>query len=275
MKCPYCGKELINGSNHCDGCGANVDGSSQTINNSNANSDNNNKNKSTTKNILMVAGFVIIILVALFIFDRPKDNGSSTNNQKKYYDDAVSDYLESSRKSAFLDYIDIYISEVRTKVNEGKSLLFFDTNTIYFVPVGDDKCIKAEKLYKSPFSDIWDYNFVGVVYKDYSYQYYAIAQDGSGKGIKLLAQRELIDTDLYDSYTDVGLSASVIKELKKIYKSEENLILKSKLTEEEINNQNKKYEIISDDMMEALTPSNIQIDKYVFIASLDNCSYSN
>ena len=47
------------------------------------------------------------------------------------------------------------------------------------------------------------------------------------------------------------------------------------MTDEEKNSQTVKYGIISNKLIKVLTPSDadIKIEKYIFIASLDNCSY--
>ena len=104
---------------------------------------------------------------------------------------SVTTYIQNSRKSAFVDTASAYIDAVRTRVNEGKELKFFGTNTMYLVPVGHESgksCVSVESGGQSPFSDTWNYAFVGVVYDGKGYDYYFIGEDGSTQGLALITQ---------------------------------------------------------------------------------------
>ena len=130
---------------------------------------------------------------------------------------SVTEYITNSRKSALVDTASGYIDGVRNKVNEAIKLQFFDVNTLYLVPVGhetENSCVTLEKGGTSPFSDTWEYAYVGVTYNGTGYTYYFIAKDGSNQGINFVSQRELADkeTDLVVSGTNELRSYSQLKD---------------------------------------------------------------
>lgn len=107
---------------------------------------------------------------------------------------SVTEYISSSRKSAYVDTAAGYIDAVRTKVNQAEELQFFDVNTLYLVPVGHNStnaCVSVEKGGASPFSDTWEYAYVGVTYDGTKYTYYFVAKDGSNQGINFVPQATL------------------------------------------------------------------------------------
>ena len=119
---------------------------------------------------------------------------------------SVTQYISNSRKSALVDSASGYIDGTRTMVNEAQRVQFFDVNTLYLVPVGHDEtqsCVSLEKGGASPYSDTWDYAYVGVTYNGSGYNYYFIAKDGSNQGINFVSQR-----DLADGGTDLVVSGS-------------------------------------------------------------------
>lgn len=107
---------------------------------------------------------------------------------------SVTEYISSSRKSAFVDTAAGYIDSVRTKVNQSTTLQFYDVNTLYLVPVGNQNsgvCVSVEKGGTSPFSDKWEYAYVGVTYNGKNYNYYFMAKDGSNQGINFVSDGDL------------------------------------------------------------------------------------
>lgn len=109
---------------------------------------------------------------------------------------SVTEYISNSRKSAFADSAVGYIDSTRNMVNQAQKVSFFDVNTLYLVPVGHDEtlsCVSLEKGGVSPYSDTWDYAYVGVTYSGTSYNYYFVAKDGSNQGINFVSQDELAD----------------------------------------------------------------------------------
>ena len=107
---------------------------------------------------------------------------------------SVTTYIQNSRKSAYVDTADAYISAVRTKTNEGKELKLFDPNVVYLIPVSHikaDSCVSTESGGQSPYDDEWKYAFVAVEYDGKGYKYSFLAEDKSGQGIKFSSQEDL------------------------------------------------------------------------------------
>ena len=119
---------------------------------------------------------------------------------------SVTQYIQNSRKSAMVDTASSFIDGVRTKVNEASDLKFFDTDTLYLVPVGEDdntkwgSCISLEKGGSSPFGS-WVEAYVGVTYDGTGYNYYFYGRDDSNQGINFVSQKGLADdgSDLVES----------------------------------------------------------------------------
>ena len=128
---------------------------------------------------------------------------------------SVTTYIQNSRKSAYVDTASAYIDAVRTKVNEGKDLQFFSTETLYMVPVGSDaasSCVSVESGGKSPFSETWKYAYVGVIYTGTGYNYFYISEDGANQGIPFVTQEKLSEdgNDLIYSSHATTLSKTAI-----------------------------------------------------------------
>lgn len=97
---------------------------------------------------------------------------------------SVTGYISSSRRSSFASTASEFIKSVGVKVNEG-NVSIYDEETLYLFPIGNDEtksCIKLESGGKSPFSDTYNYGYVGVVYDGTSYDYYILAVDGARQG---------------------------------------------------------------------------------------------
>lgn len=109
---------------------------------------------------------------------------------------SVTQYISNSRKSAFAQSASGYIDDTRNMVNQATKVKLFDVNTLYLIPVGHEdgkSCVAVEKGGKSPFSNTWDYAYVGVTYNGKNYNYYFIAKDGSNQGINFVSQKDLAD----------------------------------------------------------------------------------
>ena len=125
---------------------------------------------------------------------------------------SVTTYIQNSRKSAYVDTAAAYVEAVRTKVNEGKDLRLFSTDTLYMIPVGDKAvssgatmCVSVESGGQSPFSDKWDYAYVGVTYDGKGYSYYFIGEDGANQGLTFMPFKVLTDEGtglIYSAQTD-------------------------------------------------------------------------
>ena len=85
---------------------------------------------------------------------------------------SVTTYIQNSRKSAWVDTGVAYIKSTVNKVNEGGKLQFFKKGVLYLVPAGHDSnysCVPVESGGQSPFSNTWNYAYVGVIYDGNGY----------------------------------------------------------------------------------------------------------
>ena len=180
--------------------------------------------------------------------------------------DSVNDYILNSRKSAYIDTLLGYIDGVMRDVNTAKTLKFYDTDVLYLVPVGFDKnysCKILESGGKSPFSDEWNFLYVGVTYDGKGYNYYAVGEDKSVYGIEFLNRKTIVDYGVNYLYTKSKEDDAGYKILKERY---------SKAS------SNKVYELDSSDFKELSnilkTTNNENYTEIVMIGSKD-CSYSS
>lgn len=154
---------------------------------------------------------------------------------------SVTTYIQNSRKSAYVDTAAAYVEAVRTKVNEGRDFQLYSTDTFYLIPVGNvlidldstgkskgASCVSVESGGQSPFSDTWDYAYVGVTYDGKGYNYFFTAQDGAGQGIRLVTFKELSDNGVDRIYSDnttatteEGMPKEVIDRFKEMYGGEQ------------------------------------------------------
>lgn len=116
---------------------------------------------------------------------------------------AVTKYINDSRKSSYVDSGIQFVDAVSKEAIAGKDLKMYDASTLYLVAVGHEKeksCISLESGGKSPYSDTWDFAYVGVKYSNTGYTYWFISQDGSGKRMPLTENKVLVDagTDEFD-----------------------------------------------------------------------------
>ena len=148
---------------------------------------------------------------------------------------SVTSYIQNSRKSAYVDTAVGYMDAVMKEVNSSKDLRFFSTNTLYLVSVGHQKqysCVSVESGGQSPFSDEWNYAYVGVTYDGKGYSYYFIGEDKAGQGVSFIDKKTLTDdgTDyIYSAHSstakhtainDTTMNDSLSTHLGKLYKAE-------------------------------------------------------
>ena len=100
---------------------------------------------------------------------------------------SVTNYINNSRKSAYIDTALNYIKGAVNLVNEGKKVQFYDEDTLLMIPVGhgDESMVKLESGGQSPYNNKWYYAYVGVTYDNEhgSYSYFFTGADESGQGI--------------------------------------------------------------------------------------------
>ena len=100
---------------------------------------------------------------------------------------SVTNYINNSRKSAYIDTALNYVKGAINLVNEGKKVGFYDEDTLLLIPVGHgaESMVKLESGGQSPYNATWYYAYVGVVYDNTngSYSYFFTSSDESGQGI--------------------------------------------------------------------------------------------
>ena len=105
---------------------------------------------------------------------------------------SVTNYINDSRKSAYVDTAKEIISGARNLVNDGK-LGMYDTGTTYYIPA---KYVNTENSLKSPYGDFTDESaYVGVIYDGKGYKYYWISSDDTGQGIPEVTPVDKLETD--------------------------------------------------------------------------------
>ena len=105
---------------------------------------------------------------------------------------SVTNYINDSRKSAYVDTAKEIVSGTRNVVNEG-NLGVYDTDTTYYIPA---KYVNTENSLKSPYGEFTDTSaYVGVIYDGQGYKYYWISSDDTGQGIPDITLVDNLDTD--------------------------------------------------------------------------------
>ncbi len=125
---------------------------------------------------------------------------------------SVTSYIQNSRKSAYVDSAVAYVDAVKNKASEGDKLRFYATDTLYMIPVGHEdgkSCVSVESGGQSPFSDTWNYAYVGVVYTGKGFNYFFIGEDGAGQGVQFLTRKELAEHGTDYIYSEKGDANSV------------------------------------------------------------------
>ena len=148
-----------------------------------------NKGKKKKKGFTLIELLaVIIILGVLMIIAIP----------------SVTEYIQTSRKSAYIKTANQYINGARTEVNSAE-IPMFDTNVTYYLPAS---CVSLEKGGDSPFGELEE-AYIVVTYNGSGYDYYWTSRDTSNMGI-LLTSESLLDEDKIKSgvtgiSTDIGI----------------------------------------------------------------------
>ncbi len=105
---------------------------------------------------------------------------------------SVTNYINDSRKSAYVDTAKEIVSGTRNLVNEGK-LGMYDTGTTYYIPA---KYVNTENGLKSPYGEFKDNSaYVGVIYDGQGYKYYWISSDDAGQGIDEVTPVDKLESD--------------------------------------------------------------------------------
>ena len=117
---------------------------------------------------------------------------------------AVTEYISSSRKNAYVTTASRYIDGVRNKVNAAE-IPVYDKETTYYIP---GSCVSMEKGETSPYGD-WEEYYVVVTYDGTSYDYYWTSRDVTNTGIYLTYQ-DLLDVDrIENNVTSISTNIGV------------------------------------------------------------------
>ena len=92
---------------------------------------------------------------------------------------SVTEYINNSRKSAYVATAKQIVSGARNLINSGKYEAY-DTDTTYYI---SSSCINMENANKSPYGD-FDPAYVLVTYNGKNYHYYWTSRDTSSMGVK-------------------------------------------------------------------------------------------
>ena len=109
---------------------------------------------------------------------------------------SVTNYIQGSRKSAYITTVKDLINGARNFVNSGK-LGMYNTDTSYYIK---GKCIPTENSNKSPYGDFVVSTII-VNYDGNGYSYYWTGVDDTGTGITKITSFDELDTLLIE--TDV------------------------------------------------------------------------
>ena len=117
---------------------------------------------------------------------------------------AVTEYIGSSRKNAYVKTANQYISGARTKVNSAE-IPMYDVDATYYLK---SSCVSLEKGGTSPFGE-WEEAYIVITYDGHGYDYYWTSRDTENMGI-LLTDENLLDEDsvkpgITSINTDVGI----------------------------------------------------------------------
>ena len=93
---------------------------------------------------------------------------------------SVTNYINESRKSAYIDTALQYVKGATNLVNSG-NLDIFDTETTYYIP---SSCISLESGGESPYGGKFTPAYILVTYDNNSYNYYWMSRDDQNMGIK-------------------------------------------------------------------------------------------
>ncbi len=191
---------------------------------------------------------------------------------------AVTKYINDSRKSAYVDSAVHYTDSIMKDAINGKDLKMYSTSTLYLVAVGHNKatsCVTLESGGKSPYSDDWNYAYVGVTYSTEGFNYYFISEDGSETGLPILSNKVLVEEGvdhLYNKGSSTATEyATLAGALKTLYTSKANETKTGSTGDHALTSD---YDLLVDYVEE--NESGKTIDTIVFInkPTSGGCSYS-
>lgn len=263
MKCPYCGKDLAEGTVTCDGCGADtsaVKQQTQNINNQSTQFNNQTQKSGNKSGVIILLLFLVIagLLCYFLLFNGDSSDSNNSSNNEENNEEVEDNAIMKSRKNAYLSMAATYSTAIKMLIVDGH-LKIYNPDTILLVPVGDNtKCGNLEAGGSSPFSSGWNYAYVGIIHDDDLYNTYFISEDDSLYGMPLLSYDQLLAGSIekiYNKHNDL-ITDEVSNKLKELYEISENQTFDSE-----------SIGVLKD----VLTPSGKDINKFVFVSASAGC----
>ena len=117
---------------------------------------------------------------------------------------SVTQYISSSRKSAYVATAKEYINDVRNQVNSG-DIAAYEKDVTYYVP---GSCVTLENSGDSPYGKFLDY-YVVVTYDGNGYDYYWTSRDDANMGIYLTYDALLDEDKILPGITKISTDIGV------------------------------------------------------------------
>ncbi len=262
MNCPKCNKILDDGATYCMSCGIRVDDPE-------ANQEMIRKSmppkKSKKKLIaLIIVSLIVILLIVGIIITLliSKDNDKKEKKEKE----------ELEKKENFVTVVNSFYETIKKEVASNEKLNFFEKSILYLVPVGSVSNCDQER--KSPYSDKWNYAYIGVVDSSTGYEFYFIGEDSTGVGVTFDLVKNIKKEKIYDNYKTTNITEEASSLLKKYYEIDRTYVLKEKLEKDEKGSENPKFEELNKDLKKLLKSKKTTIEKIVFVSDKAGCKYA-
>ena len=117
---------------------------------------------------------------------------------------SVTEYINSSRRNAYVTTTGQYISGARNLINSAK-IPMFDTDVTYYLPA---KCVSLEKGGDSPFGD-FEEAYIVVTYDGFGYDYYWTSRDEANMGILLTDENLLNESKVHPGITSISTDIGI------------------------------------------------------------------
>ncbi len=108
---------------------------------------------------------------------------------------SVTNYINESRKNAYVNTAKQYIKGATQLVNSGE-LEVYDTGVTYYIP---STCIALETGGESPYGGKFEPAYIIVTYDNNSYNYYWMSRDNQSMGVKLPTLSDNLNTSVIES----------------------------------------------------------------------------
>lgn len=153
-----------------------------------------------------------------------KNDNTNTNENTNVNGNNSQIDQNKSKEEQFIETAYEFIEATKTKVEDGSHTFYndsWDDNVLFLIPVGNKhysaggfSCVETKSGGASPYSDSWNYAFVGVTYDRVGWTYFFIAEDASGHGISFVTYDEIKNINnavkyIYSSTSDKAYSESI------------------------------------------------------------------